>query len=197
MTPDYDSHHIMYVLGPRNNRPSNYVVSVPGARGSCTGALPAGCFRALAIAEILPLLRQLASGEADSQFLIRPAHFHHNVNHHAAFGPEIDHSTVHGARCAIATGDRGGGAAHGRSIDGTISQAAGMQSWIRDLIDLKTQISVLQNCMQQPASSHAAPASHYRVADNVNRGRRALPGRTVCCGYDLGISGRTRTRSAG
>eukprot|EP01047_Picozoa_sp_COSAG01_P118124 COSAG01_NODE_46797_length_396_cov_17.720539_1_plen_23_part_10 len=23
-----------------------------------------------------------------------------------------------------------------------------MQSWIRDLIDLKTQISVLQNCMQ-------------------------------------------------
>eukprot|EP01049_Picozoa_sp_SAG25_P007176 SAG25_NODE_570_length_6860_cov_10.441799_12_plen_29_part_01 len=29
-----------------------------------------------------------------------------------------------------------------------------MQSWIRDLIDLKTQISVLQNCMhaasQQP-----------------------------------------------
>eukprot|EP01047_Picozoa_sp_COSAG01_P053847 COSAG01_NODE_5815_length_4017_cov_3.964267_6_plen_27_part_01 len=27
-----------------------------------------------------------------------------------------------------------------------------MQSWIRDLIDLKTQISVLQNCMQQPAS---------------------------------------------
>eukprot|EP01049_Picozoa_sp_SAG25_P021961 SAG25_NODE_8459_length_421_cov_0.680124_1_plen_47_part_01 len=22
----------------------------------------------------------------------------------------------------------------------------------------------------QPASSHAAPASHYRVADNVNRG---------------------------
>eukprot|EP01049_Picozoa_sp_SAG25_P024585 SAG25_NODE_11170_length_311_cov_1.933962_1_plen_33_part_10 len=30
---------------------------------------------------------------------------------------------------------------HGRSIDGTISQAAGMQSWIRDLIDLKTQIS--------------------------------------------------------
>ena len=61
---------------------------------------------------------------------------------------------------------------HGRSIDGTISQAAGMQSWIRDLIDLKTQISVLQNCMQQPASSHAAPASHYRVADNVNRGRR-------------------------
>ena len=24
---DYDSHHIMYVLGPRNNRPSNYVVS--------------------------------------------------------------------------------------------------------------------------------------------------------------------------
>jgi hypothetical protein len=42
-----------------------------------------------------------------------------------------------------------------------------MQSWIRDLIDLKTQISVLQNCMQQPASSHAAPASHYRVADNV------------------------------
>ena len=57
------------------------------------------------------------------------------------------------------------GRAHGRSIDGTISQAAGMQSWIRDLIDLKTQISVLQNCMQQPASSHAAPASHYRVAD--------------------------------
>jgi hypothetical protein len=66
-------------------------------------------------------------------------------------------------------------------------QAADMQSWIRDLIDLKTQISVLQNCMQQPASSHAAPASHYRVADNVNRGPRALeiliellPGRTVC-----------------
>eukprot|EP01048_Picozoa_sp_COSAG05_P036839 COSAG05_NODE_16824_length_338_cov_0.556485_1_plen_36_part_10 len=36
-----------------------------------------------------------------------------------------------------------------------------MQSWITDLIDLKTQISVLQNWMQQPASSHAAPASHY------------------------------------
>eukprot|EP01047_Picozoa_sp_COSAG01_P007528 COSAG01_NODE_287_length_19408_cov_231.791703_12_plen_108_part_00 len=32
-----------------------------------------------------------------------------------------------------------------------------MQSWIRDLIDLKTQISVLQNCMhaasQQPCSA--------------------------------------------
>ena len=43
------------------------------------------------------------------------------------------------------------------SIDGTISQAAGMQSWIRDLIDLKTQISVLQNCMhaasQQPCTA--------------------------------------------
>eukprot|EP01047_Picozoa_sp_COSAG01_P026048 COSAG01_NODE_1664_length_9573_cov_31.637429_16_plen_86_part_01 len=50
---------------------------------------------------------------------------------------------------------RGGGAAGAAAaaarrqitIDGTISQAAGMQSWIRDLIDLKTQISVLQNCM--------------------------------------------------
>ena len=41
-----------------------------GATGSCTGALPAGCFTPLARAEILPLLRQLASGEADSQFLI-------------------------------------------------------------------------------------------------------------------------------
>jgi hypothetical protein len=50
-------------------------------------------------------------------------------------------------------------------VSGSSSQAAGMQSWIRDLIDLKTQISVLQNCMQQPASSHAAPTSHYRVAD--------------------------------
>eukprot|EP01049_Picozoa_sp_SAG25_P008801 SAG25_NODE_822_length_5182_cov_9.225324_2_plen_111_part_00 len=34
---------------------------------------------------------------------------------------------------------------------------AGMQSWIRDLIDLKTQISVLQNCMhaasQQPCTA--------------------------------------------
>jgi hypothetical protein len=41
-------------------------------------------------------------------------------------------------------------AAHGRSIesiDGTISQAAGMQSWIRDLIDLKTQISVCKVCI--------------------------------------------------
>jgi hypothetical protein len=79
-----------------------------------------------------------------------------------------------------------------------------MQSWIRDLIDLKTQISVLQNCMQQQASSHAAPASHYRVADNVNRGRgplvlsiQPLPGRTVCCAYDLDISSRRRTRSVG
>ena len=43
--------------------------AAPGARGSNTGALPAGCFRALARAEILPLLRQAASGEADSQFL--------------------------------------------------------------------------------------------------------------------------------
>ena len=41
-----------------------------GARDSCTGALPAGCFRALPRGEILPLLRQLASGEAGSQFLI-------------------------------------------------------------------------------------------------------------------------------
>jgi hypothetical protein len=72
-----------------------------------------------------------------------------------------------------------------------------MQSWIRDLIDLKTQISVLQNCMQQPASSHAALATHYKVADNVNCGPRplyiliqALPGRTVCCAYDLDISSR-------
>jgi hypothetical protein len=72
-----------------------------------------------------------------------------------------------------------------------------MQSWIRDLIDLKTQISVLQNCMQQPASSHAVPASHYRVADNVNSGRGALhiliellPFPLVCCAYDLDISSR-------
>jgi hypothetical protein len=51
----------------------------------------------------------------------------------------------------------GPGALHGRSIDGTISHAAGMQSWIRDLIDLKTQISVLQNCVhaasQQPCTA--------------------------------------------
>ena len=53
--------------------------------------------------------------------------------------------------------DKAACGAHGRSIDGTISQAAGMQSWIRDLIDLKTQISVLQNCMhaasQQPCTA--------------------------------------------
>eukprot|EP01047_Picozoa_sp_COSAG01_P018703 COSAG01_NODE_1019_length_12097_cov_7.650942_7_plen_193_part_00 len=36
---------------------------------SCTRALPAGYFRALPRGEILPLLRQLASGEAGSQFL--------------------------------------------------------------------------------------------------------------------------------
>jgi hypothetical protein len=93
---------------------------------------------------------------------------------------------------------------HRQTISGSSSQAAGMQSWIRDLIDLKTQISVLQNCMQQPASSHAPPASHYRVADNVNRGRRPLlpsiqplPGQTVCCGNGLGISGFCSARSAG
>jgi hypothetical protein len=39
----------------------------------------------------------------------------------------------------------------------THTHTAGMQSWIRDLIDLKTQISVLQNCMhaasQQPCTA--------------------------------------------
>eukprot|EP01049_Picozoa_sp_SAG25_P011493 SAG25_NODE_1414_length_3085_cov_58.178165_1_plen_51_part_10 len=48
-------------------------------------------------------------------------------------------------RCGCAAGRhtvRAAARAHGRSIGGTISQAAGMQSWIRDLIDLKTQISV-------------------------------------------------------
>jgi hypothetical protein len=34
-----------------------------------------------------------------------------------------------------------------------------MQSWIRDLIDLKTQISVLQNCMHA-ASQQPCSASH-------------------------------------
>jgi hypothetical protein len=34
---------------------------------------------------------------------------------------------------------------------------------------------VLRHTHTQPASSHAAPASHYEVADNVNRGRQALP----------------------
>eukprot|EP01047_Picozoa_sp_COSAG01_P062286 COSAG01_NODE_7898_length_3001_cov_4.345968_5_plen_242_part_01 len=49
-----------------------------------------------------------------------------------------------GSRCAAAVRfARPARCGHGRSIDGTISQAAGMQSWIRDLIDLKTQISVL------------------------------------------------------
>eukprot|EP01049_Picozoa_sp_SAG25_P004159 SAG25_NODE_255_length_10943_cov_46.952047_10_plen_224_part_00 len=79
-----------------------------------------------------------------------------------------------------------------------------MQSWIRDLIDLKTQISVLQNCMQQPASSHAAPASHYRVADNVNRGRgplvlsiQALPGHATGRRYSSGCLRSTDARSAG
>eukprot|EP01047_Picozoa_sp_COSAG01_P060946 COSAG01_NODE_7541_length_3158_cov_22.404707_1_plen_217_part_10 len=41
-----------------------------------------------------------------------------------------------------------------QSMEQSARQPAGMQSWIRDLIDLKTQISVLQNCMhaasQQP-----------------------------------------------
>jgi hypothetical protein len=78
---------------------------------------------------------------------------------------------------AAAAGGGGGAAATGRQYPAVVArQHAGMQSWIRDLIDLKTQISVLQNCMQQPASSHAAPASHYgctyRVADNVNSGPR-------------------------
>jgi hypothetical protein len=79
-----------------------------------------------------------------------------------------------------------------------------MQSWIRDLIDLKTQISVLQNCMQQPASSHAAPASHYRVADNVNRGRgplvlaiQPLPGHATGRRKSMDISGFCSARSAG
>jgi hypothetical protein len=79
-----------------------------------------------------------------------------------------------------------------------------MQSWIRDLIDLKTQISVLQNCMQQPASSHAAPASHYRVADNVNRGRgtlplsiQPLPGHTTGRRKSINISGFCSALSAG
>jgi hypothetical protein len=79
-----------------------------------------------------------------------------------------------------------------------------MQSWIRDLIDLKTQISVLQNCMQQLASRHAAPASHYRVADNVNRGRGALPqfiqplpGLLTRCRKSLDTSGFCGTGCAG
>jgi hypothetical protein len=53
-----------------------------------------------------------------------------------------------------------------------------MQSWIRDLIDLKTQISVLQKCMQQPASSHAAPASHGSVEQALSNkmgGAQLLP----------------------
>jgi hypothetical protein len=56
----------------------------------------------------------------------------------------------------------------------------------------------------QPASSHAPPAGHYRVADNVNRGRgpllqfiQPLPGLLTGCAYGLDISSRRRTRSAG
>eukprot|EP01047_Picozoa_sp_COSAG01_P028603 COSAG01_NODE_1928_length_8876_cov_12.801641_2_plen_63_part_00 len=37
-----------------------------------------------------------------------------------------------------------------------------MQSWIRDLIDLKTQISVLQNCMH--AASQYAHHSQTRLS---------------------------------
>jgi hypothetical protein len=38
--------------------------------GSFAGALPACCFERLGGLRILPLVRHLASGEADSQFLI-------------------------------------------------------------------------------------------------------------------------------
>jgi hypothetical protein len=56
------------------------------------------------------------------------------------------------------------GAAHRQTISGSSSQAAGMQPWIRDLIDLKTQISALENCMQQPASSHAGRRAQVPVS---------------------------------
>eukprot|EP01047_Picozoa_sp_COSAG01_P012937 COSAG01_NODE_595_length_15066_cov_42.464154_6_plen_98_part_00 len=50
---------------------------------------------------------------------------------------------AHAAADGVAMHGHGRRPSHGRSIGGTISQAAGMQSWIRDSIDLKTQISVL------------------------------------------------------
>jgi hypothetical protein len=49
--------------------------------GSFAGALPACCFERLGGLRILPLVRHLASGEADSQFLIFHTIFTENSKH--------------------------------------------------------------------------------------------------------------------
>ena len=62
--------HLTSVLAPSKSAGVRAGLSATAnTRDSCTRVLPAGCFRALPRGEILPLLRQLASGEAESQFL--------------------------------------------------------------------------------------------------------------------------------
>jgi hypothetical protein len=68
-----------------------------------------------------------------------------------------------------------------------------MQSWIRDLIDLKTQISVLQNCMNPGGSYRARSTAHSaRSITVISMGSVLLPADrsskpTRACGLDRAL----------